>query len=189
VEQVPGISDDVRWLTLTRMDLLTDALEVITNAIDSDVYQSMEELTEVKGNLLENYRKPKWLMMTRLQASRLLRWTESLITRAGLVEEQEELSSAATIKLLDTIMCLQGADTMLNSSISSQDLGTARVSLNEGYMKMRTCVEMFKDAYRIHRGPLPSEMDAVEVPEEEITPEEPISRRLRRRLSDDYRIK
>ena len=188
VEKIPGISDDVRWLTLTRMDLLMDALKVIVNAIDSDVYQSVEELQEVKINLLNNYRKPNWLMMTRLQANRLLMWAESLITRAGLAEEQEELSSAATVKLLDTIMCLKEVNELLNSSISSQDLGTARMKLKEGHMEIRTCVEMFKNVYRMHRGPLPDEMEE-EVTEEETAPEKPISRRLLRRLTDDYRIK
>ena len=187
VEVVPGVTDDIRWLTITRIDLLIDALEVIINAIDSDVYQSIEEIQEVKGNLLENYRKPKWLMMTRLRADKLLTWTKNLMTRIELMEKQVVLEEGVTEKLVEALTCLQEEEDILESSISSQALGKAISDLYDARVKMRSCIIILRDTYLLQIGDVQNDEMPMMTPEEE--PEEPISRRLLRRLGEEYRIK
>lgn len=189
VEQVPGVTDDVRWLTLTRIDLLTDALAVVITAMDSDVYETIEELEEVKQNLLLNYRVPYWLMMTRLRADRMLTWTASIMTRIGKVAEQEEVSEEMGLMILDALNCLTEEETMLKSVTNSNDILSARTELRQSYAKMRTCIGIVHDINAVRSG-LHTEEEEEEVVEETPSCENDptISRRLRKRLGSNCEV-
>jgi hypothetical protein len=139
VERVPGVSDDVRWLTLTRLDLLGDALAVIRNAIDSDVYQAMEEIQDAKQNLLISYRKPVWLMQTKLRADKLLTWTASILTRIGAMEGSTAEGETAE-RLYESVLCLTEAEKMLQDVLTSQEFEAADAKLALAQAHVQGCI-------------------------------------------------
>ena len=183
VEQVPGISDDVRWLTLTRIDLLTDALSVVVSAIDSNLYESVEELQEAKANLLKNYRKPKWLMMVRVQADRMQTWNSSIVTRITTIAEEEDLTPEIDDQLLDALLCYSDAEEIIENVLVQQDVPSAQSALRSAQKHMRQCAALLREAHALYQEFKPVETEEV-VEEESLKPaaEPQISRRLLRRL-------
>lgn len=122
IQNIPGISADIRSLAETRINLLYDAIGVVVNAIYSKVYESTAELEEVKAALLVNYREPKWLMDVRLQADGLLTRTSSVIIRIGQIAENEEANPATSKALLETLVCFTNAEILLKNTVRSSTL-------------------------------------------------------------------
>ena len=119
VEQVPGLQDDVRQLTLTRIDLLKDAIGVLINAIENQVYTSVDELKSVKALLTKNYRSAKWTMNIRLDADLLLARTNSIILRIGDVMESSEVSPELSSSLLESLSCFATAEGLLADTVKA----------------------------------------------------------------------
>jgi hypothetical protein len=106
VAQMIGVREDTRSLALTRLSLLSDAVSAIMTGIDSNVYETVEDLEESKQKLLSDYREPAWLLLTKLRAEQLSTWADALITRAALAEEAAEVDIDQE-ELLAGIQCLE----------------------------------------------------------------------------------
>lgn len=140
IETMPGVTDDIRWLALTRNDLLLDAMNIIVTAIDSDVYQNVDELEEVKQNLLTHYRKPKWLMDVRLNADRLSAWTATLLTHIATIAEEPDMTEDALVQLQNGLLCLHEQEQLLQLVQGAQDVGEAQTLFDNAQSHMKTCL-------------------------------------------------
>ncbi len=136
---LPGLGDDVRSLALTRADLFADALGVMTVAMDSEVYESVEDLQEAKVNLYQNYMKPYHLMLVRVKAETLRTWIATLLMRVADVLEQEALETKSNEKLLTVIDCLTPLESDAKLILSSQDADEATDQYSMLQEKVRTC--------------------------------------------------
>jgi len=185
IEVMPGVTEDTRSLALTRLDLLTDALQTIVTAIESDVFQAVGELKEAKQNLRITYREPFWLLQLKLQAEKLQTWNASLMTRVAIVaEEQQDLDPETTDILIDAITCLQQEEELLEDAGAAQDLTTAQSRINGAQNKMHTCLDHLEEAQKMHGPPQPEE----ETEDDGTGTTLYLNRRLLRHLGDDYRI-
>lgn len=146
LEVMAGISPESRSLALTRLDLLADAIQTITTAIESKVFQATEELEEAKGNLLQTYRQPYWLVRKQLQVERMQTWTASLMTRmAGIASEQED--GADTVQeLMDVLYCLQQSETLLGGAALLQENDALHRALEQAEEHIRNCMSILSQS-------------------------------------------
>lgn len=189
IERMPGVSDDVRWLTLMRLDLLGDALNVIVNAIDSDVYQSVEELEEAKQNLLISYRQPLWLMETRLRADKLLTWTASLMTRIGAMG-QENLDGEDSKRLYEGVACLNESEALLKTTVAAQELSAATQKLADAQAKLQDCITLIRGDDVIDTAEEEQVVEVVEIDRGRVPQQQELtSRRVQRRLTRQVNLR
>lgn len=94
LENMPGVSDAVRNAALSKLDALTDAVDTIMFALESNVYGVPEDLSETKKSLLEKYRMPYWDAMLLARADRALSLASSLILRIDALPSPETYASA-----------------------------------------------------------------------------------------------
>jgi len=182
LEQMAGVSEATRALALTRTDLLADSIAALTTGIDSDVFEMLDDLVESKQNLLKNYRIPQWLAVNQMKAEQLATWIDSLVTRVALLTEndQEALDAATTGLLLEGITCLNEAQQLLTPITGMQKPREARVQLRTAEEHMQTCLTPLHQA---SNSQLPAEQVApIQAPQQEI------SRKLRSRLEEHFRI-
>lgn len=139
LEQVPGIQDDIRQLALTRNALLTDAIDVVINAIDNQVYVSVEELEEVKQALATKYRTAKWAMDIRVQADLLLTRTNSIILRIGDVIDGSDLTIDQTNALIDSLNCFAETEQKLVRAVDSTGYENVKNLFAEASTSLQIC--------------------------------------------------
>ncbi len=181
VDALPGVTEDVRWLTHSRMDLLKDAATAIITAIDSDVYGSIQELEEAKVNVRKTYLKPMWLMMTRVRADRLMTWAASLMTRISNVLDTVEVEDEASTQLLDAVSCLTDTEKLLQTVLSSQDDEHARIEFKNAEERLQECIQLIKMA-----GGLPAEEIKKPTQSSSASSAPYVNRRLKSRLNENY---
>lgn len=190
----PGVSDDVRSIALTRLDLLADAMSVIVNAIDSGVYENIEEIKEAKRSLRENYREPYWLARTRVRSDILLTWTANLMTRIVDTGESVELTEEEQQDFFVALECMEEAEQQLQTVGTAQSIEIAQSLLLQVHALMTDCTSDVRSAYidrqqkRMKAERKAAEEAAAEAAEEKRQQEALLGRRLRRRLQDEYRV-
>lgn len=193
IEKSPGVTDDVRWLAITRADLLIEALKVVVGAMESDVYEEIGELEETKANLYANYRKPYWVMLSRVTADRMLTWVAAIMTRIADVSEKEQLTASEAKTLIEGLNCLSQEEILLQSVLRSQDVSDARNQLADARLKLEECLTHLR---KIEQLRIDKDEEVRRAAEEERLRQEAeleaqksiLSRRLRRRLSEEFRI-
>lgn len=183
LEQMAGVSESTRSLALTRTKMLADSISALITGINSDVFETLEDLVESKRNLLKNYRIPQWLSVNQMKAEQLSTWIDSLVTRVALVteEEQETLDATTTSLLLNGITCLDEAQKLLNVTIGIQEPEEAREQLTAAEEEIQSCLPLFTEAGR-------TSQDEAVIVEEIQEPQLEISRKLRSRLDEYFRI-
>ncbi len=183
IEKMPGVTEDTRALAITKINILLDAITSIVTAIDSNVFESVKELEEAKLNLLTMYRKPKWLMITKLKAENIMTWTASLATRiTGIINKYKDTDPEISAKLIDGIICLSESDVIFQSVLDEQDSKSAIQKLHEAQENVRRCFIILQEAHLMYQ--------TIYEPEEIAEEQEPdpyMSRRLRRILQEEYR--
>jgi hypothetical protein len=92
-----GLSPAVRINARNRLDLLTDAMDTVVLAIDSEVYESPDDLLEARQNLLQKYRKPWWDAIAAVRADQTLTWTQYLITQIDAARGAEKAAGTDRI--------------------------------------------------------------------------------------------
>jgi len=183
LEQMAGVSETARALALTRTDLLADSIAALISGIDSDVFETLEDLVESKQNLLKNYRIPQWLAVNQMKAQQLATWIDSLVTRVALLteNEQETLDATTMELLLAGITCLNEAQQLLAPVTSMQKPQEARAQLRTAEERIQACLAPLGQAGSIGK-----------IDEQNIAPiqgpEQEISRKLRSRLNEHFRI-
>ena len=184
---LPGVTEDTRSLALTRLDLLMDALQTIVTAIESDVFQAVEELKEAKQNLRITYREPFWLLQLKLQAEKLQAWNASLMTRVAIVAEEQQVPDPTTTGvLLEAMMCLQQEEELLEDAGAAQNLAEAQQRIDGAQETMQICLAHLAEALELH--------GSSSQPAEETTGDSEtgttiyLNRTLQRRLGEEYRI-
>lgn len=153
MQTVPGVSSDIRQLTVTRIELLYDALGVVINAIDNQVYESIEEIQEAKLALLQSYRTAKWHMYTRSHADQLLTRTTSIILRIGTIAEESTASPEMTTSILESLQCFNDAESKLKNAVSGSSYEQAKVLLEDAKMKLQECIESTVAASTMYEAP------------------------------------
>lgn len=145
VNELPDIQEDIRLLALTRIDLLKDALSVVRNAIENQVYSSVEELAEVKQALQTQYRTPYWTMKIRIQADQMLSRTNAIILKIGTVlADSEQLDPNMALALTETLTCFSEAETILTQAVKQVDFEPTQIAYAEGMTKLQECIVMGK---------------------------------------------
>lgn len=139
IQIVPGIQPDIRDLAVTRINLLSDALGVIQTAINSQVYESVSELEEVKQAVYKNYRLPKWVMDTRVEADQLYTHVSSIIVRIGTIANEQYENTELTNTLLQTLTCYTNVESLLKESTTSNKFESAQESLKKAVAALQTC--------------------------------------------------
>jgi hypothetical protein len=182
LEQMAGVSETTRALALTRTDLLADSIAALVTGIDSDVFETLEDLVESKQNLLKNYRTPQWLAVNQMKANQLATWIDSLVTRVALLteNEQETLDTSVTALLLEGITCLNEAQQLLTPVTSTQELQEARTQLHTAEEHIQACLSPLHQASGTEQ--------TVQQLAPEVAPQQEISRKLRSRLEEHFRI-
>lgn len=183
IEALPGVTEDTRALALTRLDLLTDAIQTILTAIESDVFQTVDELKEAKQNLRITYREPFWLLQLRLQAEKLQAWTSSLMTRVALIaEEEQEISTDTVDALLESLTCLQQEENVLEGATTITDPNAMEALIATAQQQMELCIGHLERTQQLQEPPSSQQASSA------AGSDEYINRRLQRRLGDEYRI-
>ena len=193
IEKAAGVTEDVRWLSLTRIDLLIDALSVVIKAIESDVYEEVDELQEAKINLYENYFKPYWLTVSRFHADRMLTWVASIMMRIAETSEAGNLSEEEAEVLSEGLQCLSEEEFLLQAVLRAQDLADSRQALAQARIKLGECIDTLRSVVGVQQDllrqqeeeRLRKQQEAEAAKEAELNK---LGRRLRRRLNDNYRI-
>ncbi|MDD3896658.1 MAG: hypothetical protein PHU04_02310 [Candidatus Peribacteraceae bacterium] len=182
LEQMAGVSESTRALALTRTDMLADSISALMTGIDSDVFEILDDLVESKQNLLRNYRIPQWLAVNQMKAQQLATWIDSLVTRVALLteNEQETLDAATMELLLEGITCLNEAQQILAQVADMQEYEQARTQLRTAEERIQACLAPLRET----GGTMQAEEQTA--PEQIVQPE--ISRKLRSRLDEHFRI-
>ncbi|MDD5469384.1 MAG: hypothetical protein PHO92_01100 [Candidatus Peribacteraceae bacterium] len=182
LEQMAGVPEATRALALTRTDLLADSISALITGIDSDVFETLDDLVESKQNLLKNYRIPQWLAVNQMKAQQLTTWIDSLVTRVALLteNEQETLDAATMELLLEGITCLNEAQQLLAPIAGMQEPEQARVQLRTAEERIQACLAPLRGAGGA------TQAEEQPAPEQIAQPE--ISRKLRSRLDEYFRI-
>lgn len=90
LEKLPGVTPKVRTGTLSRFDLLTDAIGTIVFAIDNGVYGAQSEVLEAKTSLNARYRLPFAQGMHAADADRMLSHVATLIIGTDAARADEK---------------------------------------------------------------------------------------------------
>ena len=177
IGKMPGVTEDAKALANTKIDILLDAITSIVTAIDSNVFGSVKELEETKINLLTMYRRPKWMMITRLKAENIMTWTASLSTRiAGIINKYKDTDPEISEELINGITCLSESDIILQSVIDEKDSKGALQKLHEAQENIRRCFITLQKTHLMYQ----TIYEPENLPKEQDDPY--MSRRLRRRL-------
>ncbi len=145
VEQMIGVEEDTRSLALTRLSLLEDAVHAIMTGIDSNVYETVEDLEQSKQKLLSDYRQPAWLLLTKLRAEQLSTWADALITRAALAGEAAEFDVSEE-ELLAGIQCLEAGRGLLAAVGATKEFKAASAAFLAAVEHLESCPDALRDA-------------------------------------------
>ncbi len=178
-----GVNEDTRALALTRLTLLGDALRAIVTGIESDVFVTVEDLLESKGNLFANYRAPARLLLVKLRAEQLRTWADNLVTESAFAAEQETWEEEEKSSLLAGLQCMTEADTLLGGVRSAQASAQAEEQLRAGIEQLRLCTAALRTAWQTATGEQLTEGAQSSSSRNDAE----LSRRLRRRLDENYR--
>ncbi len=129
-----GIGDALRAESMRRIDLLRDAINTITGAIDSGVYQTQAALAEGKRKLHVNYRAKLDSLRSLIRADHTLSWNALLLDDA-----QNDLTGTGSTISPQQNGCLMTQETALRSIVTP---GTgATVTLPEVLTGLLKCVQ------------------------------------------------
>ncbi len=135
---MPGVPSAIRSVTVSRLDLLREALNTVLLGIDGKVYATTDDILEARKNLLEKYRIPFATSLLTARAEMLLTWNQELILTLDstfqndgvtLDEEEKRAWQDARKCLLETersLLAYHNAD----SPPIATDIGVAMTSLH-----------------------------------------------------------
>ncbi len=116
---LPGITDTVKTAVLSRIDLLADAEQTLTFAIDSKVYQTTDDVQEAKRNLHDKYRVPLWDALLSARADAAKSWVGILIVDLDAAQKgQGTLTDEQSKAWMDARACLATREKNLQSILS-----------------------------------------------------------------------
>ncbi len=144
LEKLPGVTAKVRPTTLSRLDLLSDAMGTIVFAIDNGVYGVQDEVLEAKTSLLQKYRQPFWQGLTFADADRSLSQIATLIIAADAARTEEKtVTGSERPEWLTGRRCLTAEEEKLQDLVASPP-ADAKMSLTASLDAVQTCVMQLK---------------------------------------------
>lgn len=144
LEKLPGVIAKVRTGTLSRLDLLTDAMGTIVFAIDNGVYGAQDELIEAKTNLREKYRKPFAAGAVTADADRTLSSIATLILGADAARADEKaMTGTEREDWVSGRRCLTAEEDALHDLIAFEP-ADARTSLLQSLAAIQKCTAQLK---------------------------------------------
>ncbi|MFA6038812.1 MAG: hypothetical protein WCV62_03885 [Candidatus Peribacteraceae bacterium] len=75
-----GVDDGIRKAFFTQVDALREAIQLIINGIDSDVYEDTVQVADARGKLQRVFRSKFFAARTLLRTDRALAWTSLLLS-------------------------------------------------------------------------------------------------------------
>ncbi len=133
VAETGNINEGIRATTTRAIDLLRDAINTITFAIDNGVYDSQLSLTEAKRRLHVHYRAAVDRLRTLIRAEHALSWNALLLIDL----DAEATGTGATVMNHKT--CLEGQETDLRT-ILREGTGST-IKLTDVLSALSLCVQ------------------------------------------------
>jgi hypothetical protein len=102
----------------------------IVDAIDTGLFEQMEQLEQAKQKLRTTYREPAWTAMTQVRADQELTWTIFMAKRV----EERLTGSDAEVTFHDPVLCLESGALLLRQASLSTDrlMGSAMIKAAQG---------------------------------------------------------
>lgn len=136
VAALPFLQDSTRSGALLSIKKLMDAEMTIVNAIDTNLYTSVEILSDTKQKLREQYRLPYWLSLLQIQADRQLTFMSLMLKDVKEIVETGKKTPLLEKSILEALSCLdtstdafQGVFTATGSTAAWARLQQAQITL------------------------------------------------------------
>ena len=143
IEGIPGISVEVKNTAIARTEELTIATVAILNAIDSGVYETLDEVKEAKRNLFTLYRLPQLLSLNHHRADRTVSWIALLIQHLSvLLPENPDKTMSNTLE--EGLLCLRVQLDLLQSVLDENDYYKSKRILSQSQVHLRSCIEALR---------------------------------------------
>lgn len=149
IASTPGISEEFSELTIARGDLLLDALRIVIDAIDANVYADEAGLLEARKNLREKYLLPYWALLPRLRAEHSLAWISHLLVRMRSLKDGSSLSETVAAALDRAQECLVEAEETLETALDEKESNAMNIIISQVRSDAISCVHLYRDAMTI----------------------------------------
>lgn len=139
ITSIPSLATNIKASATGAILNQINAEMAIVDAIDTGIFNQIEQLEETKRNLTANYRQPTWLTLTKIKADQELTWIifmlKNLETRADFSRPESENA----VLLKEIVSCLETGAITLTQSISSVDRQNATQNLYIAQDLLQTC--------------------------------------------------
>lgn len=126
VQETPGVTAPIREAALQKNDALYGAMQTLIDGIDAKVFHTVDNLKNVRKNLLTQYRIPYWLTLAQLQADEALTWMASLLLQARDIHSS-------------LITCLEAAETSFTKASIATTEAEAHTAFSMGRDQIAKC--------------------------------------------------
>lgn len=142
VEDIPGVTENVRAQTLMSATKLLDAIATIMQAIEAGVYATENDLLEAKNNLLTKYRVPYADALFFTRVDRTETWIIRLLVQ--LHSYKQEISESIDLEQISEAMeCFEVADITVKSLLLDRS-AESRATFRQEQTHLKSCGEMVK---------------------------------------------
>lgn len=149
LETLPGISSPVRETVLEELGTMIEAIDAVIAGIDTNVYSTIEELTEAKHKLHAKYRKTTMEAVATARADRTATWLAHILVR--LQNLGLELEEDAQTSLEQGVSCYMAIEQALLDAVESQSEDyDINLIVSQSLRQAGTCSEHLRNAYNSH---------------------------------------
>lgn len=143
VLKAPGVTEEQKFKAFAALDALTDAIGTIIDAVDSGVYERLEDLSEAKQNLHTLYRVKAEEAIRRLRARQLLAWIARMILKTEEAARAEPGKSTERIAAWENVLnCFLESEEGTENALEDANTLTPWKSFT---LHLRTCSENLTD--------------------------------------------